>query len=75
MCDLPFTVVDTVFKEMVRTLAHVRVQEYLDSYKCKGAAQKGSATLAGQNLHDSLLTHHVNLNNINVLLTNILFKN
>ena len=61
MCDLPFTVVDTVFKEMVRKLAHIRVQEYIDSYKHKGAAQKGSATLAGQNLCDSLLTHHVNL--------------
>jgi len=61
MCDLPFTVVDTVFKEMVRKLAHIRVQEYLDSYKCKVAAQKGSATLAGQNLRDSLLTHHFNL--------------
>ena len=61
MCDLPITTVYAVFKEMVQKLAHIRVQEYLDTFKHKGAAQKGSASLAGQNLRDSLLTHHVNL--------------
>jgi len=45
MYDLPFTVVDTVFKEMVRKLAHVRVQEYLDSYKCKKVLHKKEVLL------------------------------
>jgi len=46
MCDLPFTIVDTVYKEMVWKLAYIRVQEYIDSYKHKGAVQKGNSTLA-----------------------------
>ena len=52
---------DGVFKEFVRKLCHTRVQEFLDSFKQKNAAHKGSATLAGQNLRDSLLSHHVAL--------------
>jgi len=40
LCDLPFATVDTVFQEMVWKLAHIRVQEYLDT--------KRSTTLAGQ---------------------------
>ena len=61
MCGLPLTTVEAVLKELVWKLAHIRIQEYLDSFKHKGIAHKGSATLAGQNLCDSLLTHHVNL--------------
>ena len=53
--------VDGVFKEFVRKLCHTRVQEFLDSFKQQNAAHKGSATLAGQNLRDSLLSHHVTL--------------
>ena len=48
---------DGVFKEFVRKLCHTRVQEFLDSFKQQNAAHKGSATLAGQNLRDSLLCH------------------
>jgi len=59
--NLSCAAVDMVFKEMVQKLSHTRIQEYLDSFKHKGAANKGSATLAGQNLRDSLLTHHINL--------------
>ena len=53
--------VDSVFKEFVRKLCHTRVQEFLDSFKQQSAAHKGLATLAGQNLRDLLLSHHVNL--------------
>jgi len=53
--------VGAIFKEMVQKLAHIKVQEYLDAFKQKGAAQKESTSLAGQNLCDSLLTHHINL--------------
>jgi len=57
LCDLPFTTVDTVFKEMVRKFAHIRVQE-----------QKGNTTLAGQNLCDLIMTHYLKQNSsINVI--------
>ena len=59
--DLPFTTVDVLFKDLVQKSTHIRVQEYLDAFKNKGTAHKGKATLAGQNLRDSLLTHHINL--------------
>ena len=50
-----------VFKEMVQKLSHIRMQEYLESFKHRRVAHKSNASLAGQNLRDSLLTHHVNL--------------
>ena len=59
--DLPFTTVDALFKELVQKLSHIRIQEYLHVFKHEGAVHKGKATVAGQNLHDSLLTHHINL--------------
>ena len=59
--DLPFATLDILFKELVKKLCHIRIQEYLDAFKHKGAAHKGKATLVGQNLRDSLLTHHINL--------------
>ena len=55
--DLPFTTLEALFKE----LCHIRIQEYLDSFKHEGAAHKGKATLAEQDLCDSLLTHRINL--------------
>ena len=59
--DLPFTTLEALFKELVKKLCHIRIQEYLDSFKHEGAAHKGKATLAGQDLCDSLLTHRINL--------------
>jgi len=53
--------IDSVYNELVRKLAHTRIQEYLDSFKHKCKAEKGSASICGQNLRDSLLSHHVNL--------------
>ena len=58
--DVSSSCLDGVFKELTRKLCHIRVQEYLDSFKQTEAASKGSGTLAGQNLRDSL-SHHVNL--------------
>ena len=49
---------DGVFKELTHKVCHIRVQEY---EKQREAASKGNATLAGQNLRDSLLSNHVNL--------------
>ena len=58
---LPFKQVDGIFKEMVCKLFHTRTQEFLDSFKQRHASKKGTATLSGQNLRDSLLGHHVQL--------------
>jgi len=53
--------VDLVYNELVRKLMHTRIQEYLDAFKHKCLADKGSASFCGQNLRDLLLSHHVNL--------------
>ena len=45
----------------VRKLSNIRIEEFIDSFKQTAAAHKGMASLAGQNLRDSLLSHHVNL--------------
>ena len=58
---LPFNQVDVIFKEKVYKLFHTRTQEFLDSFKQRLASRKGTATLSGQNLRDSLLGHHVQL--------------
>jgi len=42
-------------------MCHIQVQEYLDSFKQREIASKGSGTLVGQNLRDALLSHHMNL--------------
>ena len=41
-------------------LANTRIQEFLDSFKATTAMKKGTASVSGQNLQDTLLTHHVN---------------
>ena len=53
--------VNSVFSEFVRKLYNTRLAEFLDSYRQKQAAEKGSATLSGQSLRDSLLSQHGNL--------------
>ena len=54
-------IVDSVFKEFVQKLWYTRIQEFLDSFKQQCVAHKRFAMLTGQNLRDSLLSHHVNL--------------
>ena len=58
---LPVYQLNSVFKELCRTLCHTRVQEFLDSFKQSTASKQGSATLSGLNLQDTLLSHHVNV--------------
>ena len=55
------SVIDDVFHEFVSKLTNTRIQEFLDSYKATSAIKKGTASVSGQNLRDTLLTHHVNL--------------
>lgn len=52
---------NSVYSELVRKLGHTRIQEFIDSYKQSTASKQGSATLKGQNLRDTLLSQHVNL--------------
>ena len=59
--DLSQVSINNVFSELVRKLSNTRINEFIDSFKQTTAASKGMATLAGQNLRDSLLSHHVNL--------------
>jgi len=57
---LPFTKLNDISTELVRTLCHTRIQ---DSYKQSAVSKQGAATLKGLNLRDILLGHHVNLKN------------
>ena len=41
--SLPFTTLDVLFKELEQKLSHIRIQEYLDAFKHKGAAHKGNS--------------------------------
>lgn len=53
--------INSVFSEFIRKLYNTRLAEFLDSYRQKKAAEKGFATLSGQNLRDTLLSQHANL--------------
>ena len=59
--DFSQSAINNVFTELVRKLSNTRIEEFIDSFKQNAAAHKGMASLAGQNLRDSLLSHHVNL--------------
>lgn len=53
--------INNVYDEMVRKLCNTRIQEFLSSQKQKIASDKGHASTIGQNLHDTLLTQHANI--------------
>lgn len=53
--------IDNVFHEMIRKLCNTRMQEFLTSQKQKVASDKGHASTVGQNLRDTLLTQHTQL--------------
>ena len=53
--------VNVIYQELIRKLCNTRLNEFITTHKLNSARSKGSATLAGQNLRDSLLTHHTNL--------------
>ena len=59
--DVQSKAVDNVYKEFTRKLCNTRLNEFLDSQRQMMVANKGKATLSGQNLRDSLLSQHVNL--------------
>jgi len=55
------TAIDEIFDEFVSKVTNTRMQEFLDSFKATATMKKGTASLSGQNLRDTLLTQHVNL--------------
>ena len=50
-----------VLNEFIQKMCNTRIQEFIESFKIISAAQKGTAAIGGQNLRDTLLTHHINL--------------
>lgn len=59
--------IESVYDEFTRKLYNTRLSEFVDSYRQQKIAEKGSATLAGQNLRDSLLSQHTNLKSADTL--------
>ena len=59
--DIDSSAKDNVYQEMVCKLCNTRIQEFLSSQKQRMASEKGHASTTGQNLRDTLLTHHTNL--------------
>ena len=53
--------IDNVYDEFVRKLCNTRIQEFLSVQKQKFASDKGHASTKAQNLRDTLLTQHSNL--------------
>jgi hypothetical protein len=52
---------ENVWKEFVRKLCNIRIEEFLSSTRQKIASQKGYASTKEQNLRDKLLTHRASL--------------
>ena len=59
--DLSQISINNVYTDLIRKLSNTRINEFIDSFRQTTATHKGMATLAGQNLRDSLLSYHVNL--------------
>ena len=59
--DLDQLAIDNVYQDMVRKLCNIRVQEFLSAQQQKLASEKGHASMKGQNLRDTLLSQHTNL--------------
>ena len=71
--DVQSKAVDNVYKEFTRKLCNTRLNEFLESQRLLMVANKGKATLSGQNLRDSLLSQHVNLKSTKKINTKILW--
>ena len=52
--DFSQSAINNVYTEFVRKLSNTRIEEFIDSFKQNAAAHRGMASLAGQNLRDSL---------------------
>ena len=59
--SLSNSAIHNVYEEFVRKLCNTRLQEFLSVQKQKFASDKGRATTNAQNLRDTLLAQHSNL--------------
>ena len=59
--SLSNSAIHNVYEEFVRKLCNTRLQEFLSVQKQKFALDKGRATTNAQNLRDTLLAQHSNL--------------
>lgn len=59
--DLSTMAKDNVCQEIIRKSCNIRIQEFLSSQQQKIASDSGHASTKGQNLCDSLLTQHTQL--------------
>lgn len=59
--------VNFVYSEFTRKLYNTRLAEFIDCYRQTQAAKKGSATLSGQNLRDTLLCQHATLKSTDLI--------
>lgn len=53
--------IENIYNELIRKLCNTRIQEFLSSQKQKLASDKGHASTSAQNLRDTLLTQHANI--------------
>jgi hypothetical protein len=56
--ELTDSAIISVYSEFSRKLCNTRLNEFLDAYRQTVATEKGKATLAGQNLRDTINTMH-----------------
>ena len=56
-----FTNAEVINKDLTRKLCNIGLQEFISSQKQRFASAKCQATTSGQNLRDTLLTMHINL--------------
>ena len=59
--DMKEIVMSFLILNLLEKLYNTSLVEFADCYRQTQAAEKGSATLSGQNLRDSLLSQHTNL--------------
>ena len=53
--------IKSVYREFIRKLCNIRVEEFLSTTRKKFANERGNASTKEQNLRDTLLTHHISL--------------
>ena len=53
--------IKSVYREFIRKLCNIRVEEFLSTTRKKFANERGNASTKEQNLRDTLLMHHISL--------------
>ena len=53
--------IKSVYREFIRKLCNIRVEEFLSTTRKKFGNERGNTSTKKQNLRDTLLTHHISL--------------